>query len=188
MATNVIAFQVGLQQNNNAFSKVYQRYFFRPWYPKTLNLKGLISRVAWDQSVYSNDIIRGVIEKLTTTMVELLRSGQPIKWEGLGTFRPTIENQKGGISAASVLAGKFSVEDAVAGVSISFIPENNKGEELTSKKFKNLCVFENVGVIETEAVPSNGTETKYFQKIIPMKTWQMDKAHPAPEPEPEPEP
>jgi hypothetical protein len=39
MATNVIAFQVGLQQNNNAFSKVYQRYFFRPWYPKTLNLE-----------------------------------------------------------------------------------------------------------------------------------------------------
>ena len=39
MATNVIAFQVGLQQNNNAFSKAYQHYFFRPWYPKTLNLE-----------------------------------------------------------------------------------------------------------------------------------------------------
>jgi predicted histone-like DNA-binding protein len=189
MAVNVIAFQVGLQKNNNAFSKSYQKYFAKPWYPKTLSLKGLISRVAWDQSVYSNDIIKGVVAKLTTTMVELLRSGQPVKWEGLGTFRPTIENKNGGINAAKVLSGDFNVADQIEGVSIAFIPENAKGEALTSRKFRDLCVFEDVGIIETTAVPgNNGLEsaTKYFQKVIPGETWRKEANKPAPDPEPEP--
>ncbi len=64
MAVNVIAFPVGVQQNQNSSSSAFSKWFFKPWYPKTLSLKGLIERVAFDQSVYSNDIIRGVIQKL----------------------------------------------------------------------------------------------------------------------------
>ena len=33
-------------------------------------VRGLIERVAFDQSVYSRDIIEGVIQKLTTVMVD----------------------------------------------------------------------------------------------------------------------
>ena len=45
-----------------------------------------------DQSVYSRDICEGVIQRLTKVMVELLQSGQPVKWDGLGTFTPKVES------------------------------------------------------------------------------------------------
>lgn len=65
MAQNVINFPVALKQNTNDDSTAFGKYFWVPVWPKTLNLKGLISRVAMSQSVYSADIVKGVIEKLT---------------------------------------------------------------------------------------------------------------------------
>ena len=38
MAVNVIAFPVGVQQNQNSSSSAYGKWFFKPWYPKTLSL------------------------------------------------------------------------------------------------------------------------------------------------------
>lgn len=170
---NVIAFPVGLQQNTNSYSQAYGKWFFKPWYPETLSLKGLIDRVAFDQSVYSDDIVRGVITKLTTVMVELLKSGQPVKWDGLGTFRPTITNVKGG--AATVEIGAKNVNTIIDGVNICFIPENEKGEELTSKKFKDLCTFDVVGVIdtrkETGTTSTGKPKTSYYQTLIPIQTY-----------------
>ena len=78
MATQIIAFPVAARQNTNDDSTAYGKWFLVPFWPETLNLRGLIERVAFDQSVYSRDIIEGVIQKLTTVMVELLKSGQPV--------------------------------------------------------------------------------------------------------------
>ena len=51
MAQNVINFPVALKQNVNDESTAYGKYFWVPVWPKTLNLKGLINRVAMSQSV-----------------------------------------------------------------------------------------------------------------------------------------
>jgi hypothetical protein len=106
-----------------------------------------------------------------------------VKWDGLGTFRPTITNANGGLSEEVVKAGGYNIGDIIEGVNICFIPENSKGEELTSRKFKDLCTFNNVGVIETKKASEydeTDTSKQYFQKIIPMDTWHRD--HPAPQP------
>jgi hypothetical protein len=86
--------------------------------------------------------------KLTTVMVELLRSGQPVKWDGLGVFQPGIESKKMGLTAEQMKAKQANPDQDVVGVHINFIPESSKGEDLSSRAFKDLCVFENVGVIE----------------------------------------
>ena len=93
MAVNTIAFPVAARQNTNDGSTAYGKWFIVPYWPETLTLRGLIERVAFDQSVYSRDIVEGVIQKLTTVMVELLKSGQPVKWDGLGTFTPNITSK-----------------------------------------------------------------------------------------------
>ena len=132
MATQIIAFPVAARQNTNDATPAFGKWFIVPFWPETLNLRGLIERVAFSQSVYSRDIIEGVLQKLTTVMVELLRSGQPVKWDGLGTFTPNI-NSRGINDVESVSV------DQIQGVKINFIPENSKGEQLTSKAFKDLC-------------------------------------------------
>ena len=157
MAVNTIAFPVAARQNNNDSSTAYGKWFLVPYWPETLTLRGLIERVAFGQSVYSRDIVEGVIQKLTTVMVELLKSGQPVKWDGLGTFTPNIQSR-------GVTQTKNVSVDQIQGVHINFIPENAKGEELTSKKFKDLCVFEVLGYLVSTNI---GTQQKpKYQRVL----------------------
>ena len=157
MAVNTIAFPVAARQNTNDGSSAYGKWFIVPYWPETLTLRGLIERVAFDQSVYSRDIVEGVLQKLTTVMVELLKSGQPVKWDGLGTFTPNIQSR-------GVTQIKNVSVDQIQGVHINFIPENAKGEELTSKKFKDLCVFEVLGYLVSTNI---GTQQKpKYQRVL----------------------
>ena len=146
MAQRKIAFPVVYKQNQNEQSSAYGKYYPEAYPPETLSLRGLIERVAFDQSVYSRDIVEGVIQKLTRVMVELLTGGQPVKWDGLGTFTPKIESVKGGVTEAQLKAGSVSVRDTIEGVHIRFIPENEKGEELTSRRMKDAITFTVEGV------------------------------------------
>ena len=146
MAQRKIAFPVVYKQNQNEQSSAYGKYYPEAYPPETLSLRGLIERVAFNQSVYSRDIVEGVIQKLTRVMVELLTGGQPVKWDGLGTFTPKIESVKGGVTEAQLKAGSVNVRDAIEGVHIRFIPENEKGEELTSRRMKDAITFTVEGV------------------------------------------
>ena len=146
MAQRKIAFPVVYKQNQNEQSSAYGKYYPEAYPPETLSLRGLIERVAFDQSVYSRDIVEGVIQKLTRVMVELLTGGQPVKWDGLGTFTPKIESVKGGVTEAQLKAGSVNIRDAIEGVHIRFIPENEKGEELTSRRMKDAITFTVEGV------------------------------------------
>jgi len=134
------------KQNQNEQSAAYGKYYPEAYLPETLSLRGLIERVAFDQSVYSRDIAEGVIQRLTRVMVELLTGGQPVKWDGLGTFTPKIESVKGGLTETQLKTGSVSVRDAIEGVHIRFIPENEKGEELTSRRMKDAITFSVEGV------------------------------------------
>ena len=146
MAQRKIAFPVVYKQNQNEQSSAYGKYYPEAYPPETLSLRGLIERVAFDQSVYSRDIAEGVIQRLTRVMVELLTGGQPVKWDGLGTFTPKIESVKGGLTETQLKTGSVSVRDAIEGVHIRFIPENEKGEELTSRRMKDAITFSVEGV------------------------------------------
>ena len=172
MAVRKIAFPVVYQQNQNAQSEAYGKYYPKPYKPDTLSLRGLVERVAMDQSVYSRDIVEGVIQRLTKVMVELLQGGQPVKWDGLGTFTPTVESVKGGATEAQLKAG-IDVREVIAGVHIRFIPENEKGEEITSRKFKDLVTFVVEGIARrVEVGTTAGGKTKYATNIQSLEDFK----------------
>jgi hypothetical protein len=89
-----------------------------------------------------------------------------VKLDGLGTFYPSVDAQK---------LGKNSVEEAVAagadaiinGIHINFNPENSKGEKLTSRAFKDQCIFEFGYVVESVKRTVGGKE-KRFQNKTPI--------------------
>ena len=175
MAVKKVSFGIAFKQNRNQTSQAYGKYYPEAWTPETLNLRGLVERVAMDQSVYSRDICEGVIQRLTKVMVELLQSGQPVKWDGLGTFTPKVESARGGLTEAKLTSGDFNVADVVEGIHVRFIPENSKGEELTSSKFKDSCVLETLGVIElTQTNPgcAQGKE-KYARSLVSLEAWRI---------------
>ena len=173
MAVQKIAFDVALKKNNNQYNSGYGSYYPEAYKPETLDLRGLIERVAFDQSVYSRDIIEGVIQRLTKVMVELLESAQPVKWDGLGTFSPGVESKKSGISAEDIANGKLNIDSLVAGIHINFIPENSKGEKLTSRAFKESVVLNCVGVIETTNI-GTAQKKKFVRTLKDLEKWKKD--------------
>ena len=84
MATRKIAFPVVYRRNNNISSKSYGRWFVESRPSDPLLLVGLMQMCAWDQSVYTPEIVQGVIDALSKVMLELMREGQPVKWDKLG--------------------------------------------------------------------------------------------------------
>ena len=71
MAERKIAFNIAFKKNDNQYNAGYGQYYPEAYSGTVLSLRGLIERVAFDQSVYSRDIVRGVVQRLTTVMVEL---------------------------------------------------------------------------------------------------------------------
>ena len=165
MATRVLSFPYVLLQNKNDESTAYGKYFAKTWNTKaSLNLKGLAQRVAMDQSCFTPEIAAGVIDKLTTDMVELLQSGTSVKWDGLGTFRPTVE------SKGKAVPTDYDVNTDVKGIHIRFIPTNDKGEELTSRKYAELCTFVEYGKKQTQKVETATGKIRYTGYTEPQKS------------------
>lgn len=165
MASKKLTFNIALEQNKNMESSAYGKWFGKTYSPnEALNLKGLIQRVAMDQSVFSEDIARGVIDRLTVTMVELLQSGTSVKWDQLGTFRPTVE------SVGVAQPTDYDVKTDVKGIHIRFIPENSKGEEITSRMFADMCTMMTAGVWTVEKVTIAGKQ-KSVRRFRPMASF-----------------
>ena len=86
---------------------------------------------------------------------------------------------KGGATEAQLKAG-IDIREVVAGVHIRFIPENEKGEEITSRKFKDLVVFTVMGIAErVSAGMTSGGKQKYATNVIDMETWKNTSPNPS---------
>lgn len=100
-----------------------------------------------------------------------MAQGQPIKLDGLGTFRPTVTSIKNG--AASIEeALTLGVNNMVTGVNFDFIPENAQGEEITSKKFKDQCSLQFAYLVET-FYKTIGDKTKSYTLRTPLSAWDI---------------
>ena len=167
-------FGIVLRQNRNTSSSAYSKYFPEAAKRKTISMRGLVDHMEDHKTIYSRDIIEGVLTKAVFCMAHLLAEGNPIKLDGLGTFSPVVESEKGGISGADLKAGKWNPEFYVAGVHIRFLPEGETDDKLTSRAFKEKCSFTTEGVLEPidltpeETVPSN---KKWGYKTVPLDTW-----------------
>jgi len=105
-----------------------------------LNKKSLSKHISDHGSIYTRDVVEGVLAKLTQCIPELLSQGIPVKLDGLGTFFPSIEAVQGGIE--SIEAAKQTTADTVVeGVHVRFTPENAELDRITSKAFKERCTL-----------------------------------------------
>ena len=173
-------FPVVLRQNRNTYSNAYGKFYAERAQVKTISLRGLCEHMAGHQSIYSRDVIEGVITKMTSCLTELLAEGNPIKLDGLGTFEPVIETVKGGITEADLKAGKYNPLALVKGVHIRFLPEGSENDKITSVSFKNQCDFSTLGVLEPidltpeETVPA---KKKWGYKTVPLDVWISQQAN-----------
>ena len=166
MARTNIPRVINLRQNKNDESTAYGKYFAEVDSKEPLNLKGFAKHMTSHGKIADYQMCVLVLGQVVDCMTELLSQGQPVKLDGLGTFYPSVDGQK---------LGKANLADAVAGgpdamingIKINFNPENSKGEQLTSRAFKDQCIFEFGYLVESEVRTVAGKQ-KRFQKKTPL--------------------
>ena len=72
MATTKVEMQYDIYQNANEDSTAYGKWYPRAVQLSTLNLKGLANHIQGHGSVYTQDVVLGVITKFRDCLVELV--------------------------------------------------------------------------------------------------------------------
>ena len=166
MARSNIPMVINLRQNTNDDSTAFGKYFAEVDKKEPLNLKGFAKHMTGHGKIADYQMCVLVLGQVVECMSELLSQGQPVKLDGLGTFYPSVDGQKQGkaVLAEAVAGGPDAM---INGIKINFTPENIKGEKLTSRAFKEQCVFEFGYVVESEIRTVDGKQ-KRVQKKTPI--------------------
>ena len=171
MAKENIAFLVNLRKNIVEGSKMEGRYYPEAESKEALTTKGFAKHVADHGGMVTYEFMQLVLAAIVKCLKEMMSHGQPVKLDGLGTFRPTVTSTPGG--AASIEeALRVGVNNLVQGVNFVFIPENAQGEEITSKKFKDQCSLQFAYLVETIKKKINGKEKSYTLRT-PLSAWDI---------------
>ena len=145
-------------KNKNEHSSAYGKYYARVKYLESLNTRKLSNHISEHGSIYTPDVVYGVMEKFRSCLLEMLLNSKKVKIEGLGTFYTTLECNKGGAMSKD----KFSIMKDVKGLHIRFLPEQEQEINISSREFLKQAEFINVEslVNGTSPNPSEGGENQ----------------------------
>ena len=128
-----------VKQNQNSFSAAFGKWYAQIKNLETLNTRKLANHISEHGSIYTPDVVYGVLEKFRSCLVEMLLESKKVKIEGLGTFYCTLENQKNG-----ALKKDFNVNKHLKALHIRFLPEQTTEENISSREFLKKAEFINI--------------------------------------------
>ena len=124
-------------QNANETSAAYGKFYGRIVHTETLNTRKLAKHIAEHGSVFTQDVVEGVLTKAEACIVEMLLESKKVKLEGLGTFYLMAENKKGGAPSLD----KFNPKSTFNGLHIRFLPDSSSDTQLNSKDVLAKATF-----------------------------------------------
>ena len=129
-----------VKQNQNSFSAAFGKWYAQIKNLETLNTRKLANHISEHGSIYTPDVVYGVLEKFRSCLVEMLLESKKVKIEGLGTFYCTLENQKNG----ALKKEDFNVNKHLKALHIRFLPEQTTEENISSREFLKKAEFINI--------------------------------------------
>lgn len=146
-------------QNTNEKSSVNGKYFARVKTIETLNTRKLANHIAEHGSIYTPDVVFGVLEKFRSCMLEQLLNSRRVKIDGLGTFYLTAECAPGGAKTED----EFNVQKHVQALHVRFLPDQEQETNISSRQFLKKASFINKATLfksaEEEGAEGSGSET-----------------------------
>jgi predicted histone-like DNA-binding protein len=179
MAVKNPQFEINVRMNENSSSSAFGKYYPKAVEKQTISLRGLCKHMSEHNSIYGRDVIEGVLTKMAGCIIELVSQGNPVKIDGLGTFVPTVESSKNGISREDLIAGKWNASTYVKAIHIRFRPEGTGDDDITSRNFKDQCALSTVGVEEkVDLTPEeqDKSKKKYVKKVTPLADWIAEQS------------
>ena len=110
---------VTIGKGNEQRQKV-QKTYGKIIYRGTLNLNDMAEHIMKHGSVYTEDVVIGVITKLKTCIQEMLADGYKVKLDGIGTLYPVLTSE--GVADAK----DYSAQENVTRLGISFLADQGK--------------------------------------------------------------
>ena len=135
-----------LRKNLNSGSKIYGKWFAHAKSIETMNTRKLANHISEHGSIYTPDVVFGVLEKFRSCLLEMLLESKRVKIDGLGTFFTTIENCKGGAATED----EFNVNKNLQALHIRFMPEQEQEMNISSREFIKKAEFINVDAMGGE--------------------------------------
>ena len=135
-----------LKQNKVKNSKIFGKWFAHGKTIETLNTRKLANHIAEHGSIYTPDVVFGVLEKFRSCLLEMLLESKRVKIDGLGTFFTTIENEKGG----AISKDDFSVQKNLKALHIRFLPDSTTETDISSREFIKRAEFVNAEAFAEE--------------------------------------
>ena len=145
-----------VKRNQNSYSQAYGKWYAQIKSLETLNTRKLANHISEHGSIYTPDVVYGVLEKFRSCLVEMLLESKKVKIEGLGTFYCTLENQKNGAAKKE----DFNVNKHLKALHIRFLPEQTTEENISSREFLKKAEFINIdSLLESDESENGGSST-----------------------------
>ena len=123
------------------------KYFARVKTIETLNTRKMANHIAEHGSIYTPDVIFGVLEKFRSCLIEQLLNSRKVKIDGLGIFYLTAECAKGGAESPE----KFNVQKNIEALHIRFLPDKEQETNISSRQFLKKASFVNKAALFKDA-------------------------------------
>ena len=147
-----------LKQNKVTSSKIYGKWFAQGKTIETLNTRKMANHIAEHGSIYTPDVVFGVLEKFRSCLLEMLLESKRVKIDGLGIFFTTLENEKGGAAKKE----DFNPQKNLKALHIRFLPDQTTETNISSREFIKKAEFVNAEafagqLVEDEASGNGGS-------------------------------
>jgi predicted histone-like DNA-binding protein len=131
-------------KNNNSKNSAFGKTYGRLVYQDTINTSDLCRHMMKHGTIFTSDVVKGVVEKFINCFEELLMEGNKIKLDGLGTFYLSINTE--GVDDET----KFTANNVKA-IRVKFIGDQSKESEYATRMLTSKAKFRSVN---GEEVPS----------------------------------
>ena len=126
-----------VKQNQNEYSSAFGKWFAKVKALETMNTRKLAQHISEHGSIYTPDVVYGVLEKFRSCLLEMLLNSKKVKIEGLGTFYCTLENTKHGAAKKE----DYNPNKHMKALHIRFLPEQTTEENISSREFLKKAEF-----------------------------------------------
>ena len=133
-----------VKQNKNSKSLAFGKWCGRVKALETLNTRKMAQHIAEHGSLYTADVVFGVLEKFRSCLIEMLLNSKKVKIDGLGTFYTTVE------SDGVISKDKFNTAQDIKGLHIRFLPEQEQELNLSSRQFLKKADFISVDQLKPD--------------------------------------
>ncbi|MBE6260623.1 MAG: hypothetical protein E7107_07340 [Prevotella sp.] len=147
-----ILYEVYKNDIKDSESVMYGKWYARLKSIETMSMTKLAKHISEHGSVFTEDVVEGVMKKFKSCLLEMLLESKKVKVAGLGTFYLTCECEKGGADKEA----DFNVNQHLKALHIRFLPDQTQEDNLSSREFIKKAEFVNIKTLMSGNADAEG--------------------------------